>query len=411
MGKRGNGEGSVSRRADGSWLAQLTLPDGRRVSRYAKTQADALRKLAALRRDRDEGMPVVSSERRTVGEYLESWLEMKAPGVRRDVRATYGFYVSSYIVPSIGRVRLSRLTAEHVQRMIADLSAPSRALAPATVHKAFSVLRSALNQAVRLGLVPRNVALLVERPRVGRREMRCWNPEEALRFLDVARREQPRLFALYVVALTTGMREGELLALRWRDVSLDEASLSGAVRVQNTLHWREDGRMALEEVKTPMSRRHVQLSSYAVRVLLQHRAAQDEERRRLGVIWRDHELVFCNRIGGALRVSILRRRSFLRLVELGGVPRIRFYDLRHTAATLLLIAGVHPKIVSEMLGHSSVAITLSIYSHVLPMIQGEAAAAMDRLLGPDSTSAPVSDGAVGLLGGLPERVVDGGGGE
>lgn len=119
---------------------------------------------------------------------------------------------------------------------------------------------------------------------------------------------------------------------------------------------------------TAMSRRHVHLSSVAVRALLQHRVAQEEGRRRLGPIWRGHELVFCNQMGGALRVSVLRRRSFLRLVEKAGVPRIRFYDMRHTAATLLLVAGVHPKIVSEMLGHSSVAITLSIYSHVLPML-------------------------------------------
>lgn len=403
MGKRGNGEGSVSRRPNGTWEARLTLPDGRRVVRYAKTQAEAVRKLAALRRERDDGLPVVSSERRTVGEYLESWLEMKSAGVRRDVRSAYGFCVSAYIVPSIGRVRLAKLSAEHVQRMIADLSAPERGLAPATVHKAYSVLRTALNQAVRLGLVARNVALLVDRPRVGRREMRCWDPEQALRFLDVARSEEPRLYALYVVALTTGLREGELLALRWRDVVLDEAALTGALRVQHTLHWGEDGRMRLEEVKTPMSRRHVQLSSYAVRVLLQHRAAQDEERRRLGAIWRDHELVFCNRMGGALRVSILRRRSFLRLVELAGVPRIRFYDMRHTAATLLLVGGVHPKIVSEMLGHSSVAITLSIYSHVLPMLQGEAAATMDRLLGRPSVSSPAK-----LLGGLVDADAPGG---
>lgn len=419
MGKRPSGDGTVHKRgSDRRWAGAVTLQDGRRVWRYGKTQQEVMRKLAAVKRDRDAGLPIVA-ERRTVADYLTSWLEMSRPSLRPDVLRNYTWYVEHYILPTLGRVQLAKLSAEHVQRLIAELSAAERKperLAPSTVHTAYKILRAALNQAVMLNIVPRNVALLVKRPRVGRKEMHCWDPQEALAFLDAARRHDARHYALYVVALTTGLRPGELLALRWRDVTLvaregggedGSGRVEGTLRVQNGLHWRNEedadgelaSRMSLEEVKTAMSRRQIQLSTFAAAALLEHRHGQAEERAQLGDIWRDHDLVFTNTIGGAIRANILRRRSFLRLVKLAGVPRIRLYDTRHTAATTLLIAGVHPKIVSEMLGHSSVAITLSIYSHVLPMIQGAAAAAMDRLLG-----APASQGGApsGLLGGLVE---------
>ncbi|HEY7093609.1 MAG TPA: site-specific integrase, partial [Ktedonobacterales bacterium] len=224
---------------------------------------------------------------------------------------------------------------------------------------------------------PRNVALLVKKPRARRIEMRCWDPTQARTFLDAARSD--RLYALYVVALSTGMREGELLALRWRDVALPEVG-DGSLRVQHTLHWR-DNVMSIEEVKTETGRRQIHLSAHATEALKQHALRQRQEREKLGPIWRDNDLVFCNTVGGAIHVSNFRRQSFAPLVKAAGVPYIRPYDMRHTAATLLLLAGIHPKVVSEMLGHSSVTITLTIYSHVLPMIQRAAAEAMNRLLG------------------------------
>jgi integrase len=175
------------------------------------------------------------------------------------------------------------------------------------------------------------------------------------------------------------MREGELLALRWRDVALPEVG-DGSLRVQHTLHWR-DNVMSIEEVKTETGRRQIHLSAHATEALKQHALRQRQEREKLGPIWRDNDLVFCNTVGGAIHVSNFRRQSFAPLVKAAGVPYIRPYDMRHTAATLLLLAGIHPKVVSEMLGHSSVTITLTIYSHVLPMIQRAAAEAMNRLLG------------------------------
>jgi integrase len=182
-----------------------------------------------------------------------------------------------------------------------------------------------------------------------------------------------------VVALSTGLREGELFALRWRDVTLLPGG-EGSLRVQHTLHWR-GGALSFEEVKTDAGRRQIHLSAHATEVLRQHRERQLVERAKMGVLWQDHDLVFCNTAGGGLRRSNFRRQCFKLLVKAAGVPYIRPYDMRHTAATLLLLAGVHPKVVSEMLGHTSVTITLTVYSHVLPMIQRDAAIAMDRLLG------------------------------
>jgi integrase len=374
MAKRSSGEGTIVKRSDGRWAGAVCLPDGRRKWCYGKTQQEVARKIADVRRDRDSGLPVIS-ERRTMKDYLESWLEMRKPSLRPGAHDNYAWYCRKYIIPTIGHVQLSKLSAEHVQRLLSTRL--GEGLAPSTVRYAHSVLRNALNEAVALGLVPRNVALMVKKPRARRIEMRCWDPMQARTFLDAARSD--RLYALYVVALSTGMREGELLALRWRDVALPETG-DGSVRVQHTLHWR-DNVMSIEEVKTETGRRHIHLSAHASEALRQHYLRQKEELTKMGPIWRDNDLVFCNTVGGAIHVSNFRRQSFAPVVKAAGVPYIRPYDMRHTAATLLLLEGIHPKVVSEMLGHSSVTITLTIYSHVLPMIQRDAAAAMNRLLG------------------------------
>ena len=183
-----------------------------------------------------------------------------------------------------------------------------------------------------------------------------------------------RFEALYVLALTTGMRQGEILALKWPEVDLD----SGMIQVKATLHRTRAGFEFLEP-KTARSRRQIALTGAAVAALRGHRAAQIEE--RLGCpYWDDPELVFASEVGTPIQSPNLLRRSFFPLLDRAGLPRIRFHDLRHTAATLLLGQGVHPKIVSEMLGHSNIAITLDLYSHVTPTMQKAAVEALDAVL-------------------------------
>ena len=224
MGKRSSGEGTIVKRADGRWAGAISLPDGSRKWCYGKTQQEVARKIADARRDRDSGLPI-SSERRTVGQYLETWLEMRKLSVRPGAYDNYVWYCRRYIIPTIGKVLLTKLTGEHVQRLLA--ARLNEGLAPSTVRYTYAVLRNALNEAVSLGLIARNVALMVKKPRARRIEMRCWDPEQARRFLDAAKAD--RLYALYVVALSTGMREGELLALRWHDITLPPVG-DGAIR-------------------------------------------------------------------------------------------------------------------------------------------------------------------------------------
>jgi len=221
--------------------------------------------------------------------------------------------------------------------------------------------------------VYRNVAELVTPPRAPRYEMQVLDVKQSRALLRAA--DGDRLEALYVLALTTGMRQGELLALRWRDVDFQSAALS----VRGSLS-RSSAGLTVVEPKTAGSRRHIPLGTIAVDALRRHRVSQAAERLLRGPGWMDNDLVFANEVGKPIEASNLRRRSFEPLLKKAGVPRIRFHDLRHSAATLLLSQGSHPKVVSERLGHSRVSITLDLYSHVTPTLQREAALAFDALM-------------------------------
>ena len=223
-------------------------------------------------------------------------------------------------------------------------------LSTSTVRHLHATLHKALKDAERLGLVARNVCKLVNAPRMAESEIHPLSREDARVLLDVATGE--RLEALYTVALATGMRQSELLGLRWKDVYLDE----GLLRVRMQLK-REEGEWVWKEPKTRRSRRQIALASPVVEVLQRHRERQEVERLALPSGWHEHDLVFCNKMGGPLFARNLVR-SFMLLLEKAAIPHIRFHDLRHTAATLLLSARVNPKVVSEMLGHASVSITL-----------------------------------------------------
>jgi len=265
------------------------------------------------------------------------------------------------------------LAAGHTSPYAAKLE---EGYAPGTVRQMQAVLRRALGEAARLGLVPRNVATLVKVPRPIRHEMQVLSSDEARILLVTV--EGDRLEALYVVALTTGMRLGELLALRWTDVDLH--ARAPALHVRATLRYINADTYFFEPPKTPQSRRRIGLSSTALEALRAHRTRQLEERLAAGAAWRDEDLVFCTPFGGALCGNHLSGRDFQAPLRRAGVPRIRFHDLRHTCATLLLRRGIHPKVVSELLGHSTVTMTLDRYSHVLPDMQQAAMEAMGGIL-------------------------------
>src|SRR5829696_298040 len=243
---------------------------------------------------------------------------------------------------------------------------------PATVRKIHSTLHKALSQAVADGLVPRNAAD-VKAPRPAPEEMHPLSEREARVFLETARGD--RFEALYVLALTTGLRRGELLGLRWDDVDPE----SGTLRVGRAL-VREGGRHTLGETKSRRGRRQVNLTPRTISVLKSHRKRQLGERIKLAGLYEDHGLVFATRLGTTVNPENLVKRSFKPLLEKAGLPEIRFHDLRHTCATLLLGRGVHPKLVQELLGHATIAMTLDTYSHFLPSMGDQTARAMEDAL-------------------------------
>lgn len=368
--RRANGEGSVYKRKDGRWEARISLDHGGRKALYGKTRTEVARKLTEALKARQDGLPLVP-ERQTVQQYLGSWLDGVA---RLRVRPTtfdgYERLVRLHVNPEIGSVRLARLTPQALARLYERLL--QKGLSARTVSLTHSVLHSALSQALRWNLVARNPADAVDPPRTQRREFRTLALEEAGRLLEGARSD--RLYALYVLALTCGLRQAELLGLRWIDVDPDRAIL--AVR-QQALRVR--GGWTFSEPKTGKGRRTVTLPALAVEALRLHRLRQSQEKLRLGPAWDDLGLVFANQIGRPIEKQNLLRRSFWPLLERTGLPHIRFHDLRHTAATLLLEQGVHPKVVQERLGHSTISVTMDTYSHVMPTLQREAAEKLDRI--------------------------------
>ena len=360
--RRGHGEGSIYRRPDGRWAAALDLgwQDGRRRRKYlyGTTRDEVAAKLARAltQRQRSHGF---ANERLTVEQFLATWLEAKQGSIRPSTWTRYEQLTRRHVNPAIGKWRLARLRPEQLQQLYAKLGASLR---PGTVLKVHRMLHSAFNLAVRWHAMPQNTTELVIGPTRQRHEFETFTPEQARTFLTAVRGD--RLEALYVLAIATGMREGELLGLRWRDVDLEH----------HRLHL-------VRRLKTRQSRRAVQLPALAVAALIQHRERQAAERERRGARWQEHGLVFPNTVGKPIIDSNLRNRHFSPLLDRASLTRIRFHDLRHSCATLLLGEGIHPKIVSDLLGHSQISVTLDLYSHVTATMHAGAAEAMGRLLG------------------------------
>ena len=376
-GKRGNGEGSIYRRTDGRWVGQYLVhtakgPKYRYL--YGKTRQAVAEKLTKAMADRDGGL-IFDTGKVTLGGYLDRWLADSVKGtVRTSTYERHEEIVRLHIKPSLGRVGLKKLTPAHVRGLYSE-KLDSGLLAPATVRKIHSTLRKALSQAVSDGLVHRNAAD-VKAPRPTPEEMRPLSEDEARTFLEAVRRTGERFEALYVLAITTGLRRGELLGLRWEDVDLER----GRLRVGRAL-VREGGRHILGETKTRRGRRQINLTPGTVSALKAHRKKQLEGKMRLAGLHKDQGLIFASEVGTPVNPENLVKRSFKPLLKEASLPEIRFHDLRHTCATLLLGRGVHPKLVQELLGHATIAMTLDTYSHYLPSMGDQAAGAMGDALG------------------------------
>lgn len=375
--------GSVTSRGPSTWRVRVFVgrdEGGRRqyLSRTVKgTKRQADEVLAKMQTELAAGT-YVEPVKQTVNEYLDAYLEAARVRVRPRTHDSYSTLLKLYVRPELGRVALTKLTSEMIQRAYGQLQV--RGLSARTIRYAHSVLNAALRQAQRRGHLGRNPAEMVDLPREDRQEMRAMSASEASRFLAAA--DGDRWHPLFLVAITSGMRPGELLGLRWGDVSLD----SGVISVQRTLVLRKPTQEApegwqLQEPKTSRGRRVIKLPAAAIQALRTHRAEQNEERLAAGPGYQNHDLVFAGSEGKPLHYRNLVRRHFKPVLRAAGLPEdLRLYDLRHTCATLLLQAGENPKVVAERLGHASVTLTLDTYSHVLPDMQQRAAERLQEVL-------------------------------
>nr|MBA2521198.1 site-specific integrase [Chloroflexia bacterium] len=276
-----------------------------------------------------------------------------------------------HVLPSIGGVQLRRLTPVQLQAL--QPAWRDKGLSATTGRQIHYILHRAFGQAVRWRMIATNPCDLIDPPRRSTPEMKVWDARQTAAVLATG--DATNLAALWRLALLCGLRRGELLGLRWDDVDLDRGTLA----VRRTLSRGNGGTWELGQPKTAAGQRAVALPASCVAALRAHRDRQGFERQRLGELWQDLGFLFTGRLGTPLHVNVLDN-AFRELIAGAGVPRIRFHDLRHTCATLLLAAGVHPKVVQERLGHSDVGMTLNRYSHVMPGMQEAAADALDAAI-------------------------------
>lgn len=392
MSRRGAREGSIAQRKDGRWQGRVHLgyEGGKRIRKhyYGASREEVAAKLTRALAEHQRGIAPVRDERQTVGSFVERWLvESVRPTVRPRTFESYELIVRLHIVPRLGGIPIARLAPQDVQSLlVAKLAA---GLSPRSVQYVHAVLRRALGQAYRWGIVARNVATLVDAPRVARAEVRPLTPAEARRFLDAIRGD--RLEALYTVALALGLRQGEALGLRWTDVDLEAGTLTvnrSLQRVPRVLRDATAGRLVLVEPKTARSRRTIAMPAIVAAALRAHRTRQLEERLLAGSRWTEAGLVFTSTIGTPLDSRNVTH-GFQRVLAGAGLPRQRFHDLRHACASFLLAQGVPARVVMEVLGHAQIGMTLGVYGHLLPTMQAEAAGRMDALLTPDAAAADV----------------------
>ena len=375
---RASGESSIYKDDDGRWHGFVSMgkkENGRRDRRHVSgaKRADVVTKVRALEAKRDAGMVEAAGRAPTVGEWLDHWLDnIAARKVRARTLESYRSTVRLHLRPGVGHHRLDRLQPEHLERLYASLA--DKGLSPATILRAHRVLSRAFRVASQRGKVARNVATLVDPPAVKRPTTALpLSAEEAKRVLATARAH--RNSARWTVALAVGLRQSEALGLRWADVNLE----NGTLTVQRGLHRVARQGLVYEEPKADRSRRTLALPQQLVEALRAHWIVQRQERSTAGPLWEDNDLVFAQPNGKPIERKS-DWKAWKSLLNEAGIRDVRLHDGRHTAATLLLSEGVHPRVVMEVLGHSQMRTTTDTYSHVMPALGKDAADRMGRAL-------------------------------
>ncbi|MFI1291035.1 tyrosine-type recombinase/integrase [Streptomyces sp. NPDC020792] len=397
---RANGDGTVYQRKDGRWeAAGYVLAAGntrKRVRVYGASRKDALAKLTEKIAASNLGLPVAAADS-TVSAYLRYWLNgVAVHQVRENTHTRYAACVRLHLIPGLGAKKLARLSARDVRAFLDGLRATcqccaqgtdtnrrsccaigqccDKRLSPLTVTYIHSVLKSALEHAVREDDLPRNVARNIKTPAPRPRRFKPFTASEARHFLHAASGD--RLNALYELALRTGLRRGELLGLHWEDLDLD----GGTASIHRSLQRTPTGGLTILHTKTRASERRIALPTECINSLKAHQEQQQGERQGTGTAWSDSGLVFTTPTGGPIDPANLTRR-FGRLVNRAGLRGIRFHDLRHSTATLLLEQGVDLVVIKELLGHAHIGVTAGVYAHVRLRLQRQAVDTLGGVLG------------------------------
>lgn len=387
MTRRGRKEGSIFKRADGRWSAQLDLgyAGGKRNRKvfYGHTRAEVSKKLDEARALVRDGLQI-PAERYTVGQLISEWLDDTASDRAARTNERYRTMAELHVLPHVGHLRLRQFGPQDIENLQKTLRVAG--LAPRTILKARTILSGALGRAERWRLIPRNPVDLEPGPQVKKAVRRILSRTEARRFIDLVRGD--RLEALYLVVIAMGVRRGEALGLRWRDVDWAEGSIEIVQQLQRIEHG---GGRKLLETKTDAGQRKIYLPPIAVAKLIEHRDRQEVERAQAGEIWQDYGLVFASIYGTPMEPRNLNR-SFAEVRKnlqadsqpgeplVMGIPDLTLHGLRHSATSLYLALGVPPHVVQSIIGHTDPAVTLGIYAHALNDDHRSAAALMDEAL-------------------------------
>jgi integrase len=368
---RGHHEGHYRLRKDGRWECQLTLPNSKVKSVYGKTRPDVRAKMEEALGKAKKGIDL-KSQRQTLDHFLATWMEESAkPKLRPSTIESYESYIRLHIVPALGDTTLGDLTAQDVQRFLNGRTKAE--LSPRTVQYIRAILRAALGQALRWGYIERNVATLASPPRQKPKQISTLSADEAWRLMEATRND--RLGLLFATALYTGMRQGELLGLRWPDVDLE----TGTLRVRQAVQ-KIDGVWQFVDPKSANGRRTVPLCQPAIDILRKQKDAVRVMRAHADMAWQEWGLVFPSAVGAPLDSSNVTH-NLQRCLEGASLPRVTFHALRHTCGSLLHQEGVPARTIMEILEHSQITLTLGTYCHATNAMFDEAAGALARALG------------------------------
>ena len=373
--KTNYGGGTVYQRKDGRYVASIKDPNtGKRIERYAQNEKEAYKKLEDMKFEIRQNT-LATGPRQTVGQYLHTWLEEVHKSEVEELSYIHqSGLVENHLIPALGHLQLKSLSAQHVQKLYTSLS--KKGYKSNTIRGIHSVLHKALKNALRWKLVSSNVSddVTIPRDQQETETAQALTAEQALHLLKASRGHS--LEAFIALALVTALRHGELMGLRWREVDLETRRLS----IKRTVGYDWTHGYISSDPKSKSSRRSIQLPQFVVNALLRHREKQQERKLKAGPRWEENDLVFANSYG-RYREPGYTSRKFRKLLEEIGLPRIRIHDLRHSAASLLiLVLRMPPKLVQELLGHSSLDMTMDIYTHVNEAQQREMMDAFDRFL-------------------------------